>query len=135
MRVFGPGANTAERADVHDAPGAFLFHLPRGFLAAEKCALQIYIVNEVPIGFADVERIETRKTSGIVYQTIERPHSRFHVGEQTADFFDLREIGLKERRATASTRNFLGFGARAVVVNADCKAVAEKLNCDGAANA
>jgi len=135
MGVLGPGANAAQGTNIHNASRALRVHLAGRFLAAEERALQVHVVNEIPIGFSDFKRVEAREAGGVVHQAIERPKFFAHFAEKAADFRHLREIGLKDGRAAALARNFFGVGARVVVVDGYLKAAARKFNGKGAADA
>jgi hypothetical protein len=52
-------------------PAAARKHLLGGLLAAEKSGFEVYLVNEIPIGFGDVERVEAGETGGVVDEAIE----------------------------------------------------------------
>ncbi len=41
-------------------------------LAAEKCGFEIYVVDEIPVRFRDIERVEARKSGGVIDETIQR---------------------------------------------------------------
>ena len=90
MNVFGPGPDTAERTDVHNAPRSLFFHLLRAFLAAEESRFQIDIMNEIPICFGDFQRIEARKPGGIVHQIPKRTKLFPNFREQTPDLGNAR---------------------------------------------
>ena len=68
-------------------------------------------MNEIPIGFGDVERVEPGEARGVVDQTIERAKRVVDVGEEADDLRDFGEIGLKQGRAAAGFRNFFSIGA------------------------
>ena len=63
MRILIPGPDAAERTDVHDAARAGLLHKKRALLAAEKRGFQIYIMDEVPVGFSELQRIAAAESS------------------------------------------------------------------------
>ena len=80
-----PRADAPQRTNVHDPAAAYFFHLSRALLAAEESCLQVYVVNEIPVLFRDGERIETRESRSIVYQTIQRPEPFADLTEQAPD--------------------------------------------------
>ena len=55
-------------------------------------------MDEIPIGFGDLERIAAAKSRGVVDQAVERPELLFHLAKHALDVVDLFEIGLKQRR-------------------------------------
>src|SRR5580704_3549416 len=69
MRVLGPGAHAADVTDVHDAASVGVYkHALGGLLVAEKRGLQVDGVDEVPIGFGDVEGIDAGITGRAIDQ-------------------------------------------------------------------
>ena len=69
---------------IHDAPRAGLLHQQRALLAAEKRGLQIHVVDEVPIGFGDLERIASAESRGVVHQAVERARTALRPRETCA---------------------------------------------------
>ena len=88
------------------APG--LLHEQRRLLAAEKRGFQIHVVDEIPIGFGELQWIDAAETRGVVDQAVERSELIFHFAKHAPDVVDVFEIGLKQRRRSA----FFGRGSR-----------------------
>ena len=112
MRMLGPGTDTAERADVHNTPACRFLHQPRGILAAEKDSLQIHRVDEVPIGFSNIQRIERDKSRGVIDQAVEAAELPFDFPKHADDFRHALEVGTHQRRATGLIGGLAGFRFR-----------------------
>jgi hypothetical protein len=69
MRIHLPGPDAAQRTQIYDAPASGFLHEQRALLAAEERRLEIYVMDEIPIGFGNVKRIAAPESRGIVHQT------------------------------------------------------------------
>src|SRR5579863_6574098 len=134
MNVIGPGPNAAKRTDVDDPASANFSHLFRGFLAAEKCCLQVDVVDEIPLGFRDIERIEAGEPGGIIHEAIEGSELVPNFLEQAADLAYIRQIRLENGRAAAFARDVFGLLARCVVVNRDVERLSVEFEGNDAAD-
>ena len=67
-------------------PPPDLLHQPRAMLAAEEDGLQIHRVNEVPIGFGDLERVEASEARGVVHQSVQAAELLFQLLRTCARF-------------------------------------------------
>src|SRR5579875_1207875 len=107
--MFGPRPDSAQRTDIHNTSTAELHHLPGPFLTAEEDGLYIDIVDEVPIGLTDLERVNACKPRCIVHQTIDQAELLSHLLKHTADARHVSKIGLEDRRSLAVTCCLFGF--------------------------
>ena len=89
MSMFSPGPYATERTDVDDTPCSARQHLAGSLLAAEEGGFQVYVEDEIPVGFGYVERVKAGEAGGIVDQTIERTERFAHLLEEAADLGDL----------------------------------------------
>ena len=130
--VIGPGAEAAEGADVNDTTVALGFHAATGFAAAKESRLEIDVVNEVPVGFGDLEGIDTGEAGGVVYEAVEASEVAVDGGKQGLDFGHLFQIGAKDGGSAALLRRGLGFGDGGVAVQGDAGTFAGEAESDGA---
>ncbi len=109
-----PSLNTADRGDVHNPPPALLGqHLSGRLLSAKEVSLQIGGMYKIPVRLGDQERIDLRKSSGIIYKAIDRPN----LTKQAFNFGDFGEVGLKHRSIATLSAQFEGSLARPTIVN------------------
>src|ERR1700733_10235065 len=98
MRIHCPRTDAAERTEVHDAPGAVFLHEQSGLLAAKERGFEIHVVDEIPVGFGELERIAAAEASGVVDQSIQRSELLFYFPKHALDIVNFFEVGLEERR-------------------------------------
>src|SRR5689334_6025503 len=110
MGMLGPGAQSAERADVDDASAAMALHDARRLLAAEEGCLEVDRVDEVPIRLGNIEGIEAGESGGVVDEAVEAAKALLHVGEHAPDCGDGFQVGPKELGAAAFLGGTAGFG-------------------------
>src|SRR5689334_18683183 len=135
MRVLSPRPDSAERADIHDPAAALPFHDAGGLLAAEERGLEVDGVDEVPVGFGDIERVEAGEAGGVVDEAIEAAQTLFDVGEHALDLRDVLQVGPEKLGAATFLGSSFGFGFGAVVVDDDAGAFASEAKGDAAADA
>src|SRR5260221_8988586 len=101
MRILGPRADSTQRADVNYAAAAGLAHQARALLAAEEYRLQVYRMNEIPIRFSDVHRIEGREARGVVHQAIEAALVALDLAEHGRNLGYFLQVRAEQRRVSA----------------------------------
>src|SRR6266851_8431881 len=77
-------------------------------------------MNEIPIGFGDVQRIDARETCGIVHQAVDAPGVRVDRVEKSFYLGGALQICFEERRVSAFRRGgeCVGFGRVVMYRNA-----------------
>ena len=116
-------------------PAAGLLHEPRGVLAAEEDRLQVDGVDEVPILFGDVERVEPGEAGGVVDQPVEAAQAVCDFAEEARDLVDFLQVGAEDLGAAAFGGCAARFGLGAVVVDGDAGALLRQAEGDAAADA
>ena len=67
-------------------------------------------MDEVPVGFGDVQGIKPGEPGGVVDQSVDVPEMGLDFGEEALDLGDLGQVGLKDGRAAAFLGSGAGFG-------------------------
>jgi hypothetical protein len=130
MNVIGPGTDPTERTDVDDvSPSAELHQLCR-LLTAKEHRLQVYRMNEIPIGFRDVERIKPGKAGSIVYKSVEATEALADILEEGDNPGYVREVRAEELAAALFCRP-AGVAFRRRVMDSDPGSFACESKCDG----
>ena len=92
-------------------------------------------MNKIPVGFRDIERIESCKARGIVHQSVNAPEMPLHLFEERFNFRDSLKIGAEDRRIVTFGCGCTGFGFGAVIVNRDARAFPRQAQSDASADA
>ncbi len=108
MSVMRPGFEGSQRTDVYYMSSVAGQHDLRGSLAAEEDGFQIDVVNEVPVGFFDFERIEACEAGGVIDKTIEAFEVLRDLTEHRSNLRHAFEICAENRSASA----FIGGSSR-----------------------
>ncbi len=135
MDVPAPGPDAAERTYVDNTAAAVSVHPLRSLLAAKERGFQVYAMDEIPIGFGDLERIEFSKACRIVDQAVELAEALVNLLKEIFDLADLFEVRVEDWRVAALGRGLAGLPLRAVVMNGNARAFAMQTQSNPASDA
>ena len=137
MRVSRPGQESAHRTHIYDAArsAGSAAHQQCGLLGAEESRLEVDVVDRVPIGFGDFQRIDGRESCRVVDQRVEPAFARGDLGEHLLDFGDALQVGAIQGGAAALGRGLGGLGLRGRVMDQHARAFAVQPQRDRAADA
>lgn len=92
-------------------------------------------MDEVPVGFCNVEGIDPGEAGGVVDEAVEAAEVAVHGGEQSFDFGHPFEVGGKDGGPAALPGGFHGLGGRGVIVQRDASTFPGQSQGDRAADA
>src|SRR4029077_17791966 len=94
-------------------------HAPGSLLAAKESRLQVYRMNEVPVGFGHLQRMRAGDPPRLVHQAIDPSKMSSDILKQLLDFSHTLQIGLENSGVGALRRRGPRLIGRPVVMNRD----------------